>query len=334
MMRAGVLRRSALLMLLLCPTLRAHAHDIRPAYLEVAESPTGTIHMVWREPVAGLFAVPLTPNISTGWFQREPYSSERSDTMVVREWRVTVPHDELVDATVSVDGLERTITDVLLHIQYRDGSEQTQWLKPSAPAFRIPGAARAAVPVKEYLLLGFTHIWGGIDHLLYVFGLTLLVRNLRALLKTITAFTVAHSVTLAAAALGFIHVPAAPVEASIALSILYVAAEAANTRNGHPSLAQRSPWVIAFCFGLLHGLGFAGALAEVGLPAHNIALALLLFNAGIEIGQMSFVLCLLGAWQALRRSAPHWVERFQWTPPYVIGGLASFWFIQRFAAIF
>lgn len=327
-------RAGALLFLLLCAMLPAHAHDIRPAYLELAESATGTLRIVWREPVSGVFAVPLQPDISTGWLQREPYSSQHSDTTLVREWRIAAPHDELTGATVSIGGLERTITDVLLHIQYEDGSEQTQILKPSAPTFRIPGPTRAAVPVRQYLWLGFTHIWGGVDHLLYVFGLVLLVRDLRTLLKTITAFTLAHSLTLAAAALGVIHVPGPPVEASIALSILYVATQVANAHNGKATLAQRAPWMIAFCFGLLHGLGFAGALAEVGLPAHNIALALLLFNVGIEIGQMSFVLCLLGAWQMARRSAPLLAARFAWTPPYVIGGLASFWLIQRFAAIF
>jgi hypothetical protein len=327
-------RNLAILSIVLCLALPVHAHDIRPAYLDVIEAPAGEVHIVWREPVAGLYAVALTPGISTGWLRREPYSSERSETMLVREWRVTEPHDELLGTTVSIEGLERTITDVLLHIRYRDGSEQTELLTPSAPTTRIKGTAKTAVPVKEYLLLGFSHIWGGIDHLLYVFGLTLLVRDFRALLKTITGFTLAHSTTLAASALGFVHVPAAPVEASIALSIMYVAAEALNAVHGRASFAQRAPWAIAFVFGLLHGLGFAGALAEVGLPAHHIPLALLLFNAGIEIGQISFVLCLLCAAQLLRRSVPRWVERFRWAPPYVIGGLASLWFIQRLAAIF
>jgi len=319
---------------LLCLMTTAHAHDIRPAYLELTKTPSGDIRIVWRQPIAGVYAVPLVPRISTGWLDREPSLTERTDTLLVREWHIRAPTAELVGATVSVEALERTITDVLLHVRYPDGSELTQLLRPSAPSFSIPSAAKAGAPVKEYLLLGITHIWGGIDHLLYVFGLTLLVRDPRALLKTITGFTAAHSMSLAAAALGVIHVPSAPVEACIALSIMYVAAEVLGAREGRVSLAQRAPWLIAFCFGLLHGLGFAGALAEIGLPARHIPVALLLFNIGIEIGQISFVALLLGAFHTLRRVAPRWATGLQWAPPYVIGGLASFWFLQRFAAIF
>jgi hypothetical protein len=280
-----------------------------------------------------MYAAHLLPAISTGWLNQEPFATSRSDTLLVREWLVDEPHAELVGATVHIAGLERTITDVMLHIQYRDGSESTQLLEPSTPAFRIPAPAKAGAPVAEYLLLGFTHIWGGIDHLLYVFGLTLLVRSPRALLKTITGFTVAHSLTLAAAALGFIHVPSAPVEACIALSILYVAAEVLDAREGRTGLAQRAPWVIAFCFGLLHGLGFAGALADIGLPARHIPMALFLFNVGIEIGQITFVAVLLSASRALRRATPLWASKLEWAPPYVIGGLASFWLLQRSAAL-
>ena len=187
--------------------------------------------------------------------------------------------------------------------------------------------------MREYLELGFTHIWSGVDHLLYVFGLMLLVRNGRTLVKTITGFTLAHSITLAAAALGYVNVPAAPVEAVIALSIIYVAAEVVHARQGRTSLAQRAPWIVAFGFGLLHGLGFAGALSEVGLPAHAIPTALLLFNVGIEIGQLSFVGLLLIAARALQRTAPATVRRLEWVPPYAIGSLASFWFLERIQAV-
>ena len=267
--------------------------------------------------------MPLVPTISTGWLQSEPYSSSRTDTAYVREWRIPAPHADLAGATVEVQGLERTITDVLLRVVYANGTELTQLLNPGAPRLRLPSATKPGLPIRQYLELGFTHIWSGIDHLLYIAGLVLLVRDARSLVKTITGFTVAHSITLGAAALGYVNVPAAPVEATIALSIAYVAAEVVNARQGRASLVRRAPWVMAFGFGLLHGLGFAGALSEVGLPAHAIALALLLFNIGIEIGQLTFVALLLLAARALWRMAPGLVSRLSWAPPHVIGEVVS-----------
>jgi hypothetical protein len=327
-------RRNALLLLLLCFAPHLQAHEVRPGYLELTENSGGDLRIVWRQPIAGVYAVPLAPTISTGWLQSEPYSSSRTDTAYVREWRIPAPHADLAGATVEVQGLERTITDVLLRVVYANGTELTQLLNPGAPRLRLPSATKAGLPIRQYLELGFTHIWSGIDHLLYIAGLVLLVRDARSLVKTITGFTVAHSITLGAAALGYVNVPAAPVEATIALSIAYVAAEVVNARQGRASLVRRAPWVMAFGFGLLHGLGFAGALSEVGLPAHAIALALLLFNIGIEIGQLTFVVLLLLAARALWRMAPGLVSRLSWAPPHVIGSLACFWLIERIQAIF
>jgi hypothetical protein len=321
--------RLALLVLLSCFASVLQAHEVRPGYLEFTENPAGDLRIVWRQPIAGVYAVPLVPSISTGWLRGEPNSSSRTDTTYVREWRIPAPHADLAGSTVEVQGLDRTITDVLLRVVYANGTELTQLLKPAMPRLQLPSASRAGVPIRQYLELGFTHIWGGLDHLLYVCGLMLLVRDTRTLIKTISGFTLAHSITLAAAALGYVHIPAAPVEAAIALSIVYVAVEVVNARENRTSLAQRAPWVIAFGFGLLHGLGFAGALAEVGLPAHAIPAALLVFNVGIEIGQLSFVVLLLLAAEALWRMAPQLVARLAWAPPYVIGSTASFWLIER-----
>jgi HupE / UreJ protein len=325
--------RGVLLLLLACFASSLQAHEVRPGYLEVTENRAGDLRIVWRQPIAGIYAVALVPTISTGWLRAAPYSSSRTDTTYVREWRVPAPHADLVGATVEIEGLDRTITDVLLRVVYANGTELTQLLKPAMPRLRLPGPTRAVVPIRQYLELGFTHIWGGIDHLLYVFGLMLLVHDRRTLVKTITGFTIAHSMTLAAAALGYVHISAAPVEAAIALSIVYVAVEVVNARQHRTSLAQRAPWVIAFGFGLLHGLGFAGALAEVGLPAHAIPMALLLFNFGIEIGQLTFVALLLLTAAALWRTAPQLVSRLSWAPPYVIGSTASFWLIERLQLI-
>jgi hypothetical protein len=317
-------QRNVLLLLLLCFAPHLQAHEVRPGYLELTENSGGDLRILWRQPIAGVYAVPLLPTISTGWLQSEPYSSSRTDTSYVREWRIPAPHAELAGASVEVQGLERTITDVLLRVVYANGTEFTQLLNATKPG----------LPIRQYLELGFTHIWSGIDHLLYICGLVLLVRDTRSLVKTITGFTVAHSITLGAAALGYVNVAAAPVEATIALSIAYVAAEVVNARQGRASLVRRAPWVMAFGFGLLHGLGFAGALSEVGLPAHAIPLALLLFNIGIEIGQLTFVALLLLSAGALWRMAPGLVSRLSWAPPHVIGSLACFWLIERVQAIF
>ena len=190
--------------------------------------------------------------------------------------------------------------------------------------------------VRTYTILGIEHILSGFDHLLFVLALVLLVQGTRRLLVTITAFTAAHSLTLAGATLGWVHVPGPPVEASIALSIVFVASEIVHTRQGRYSVTQHYPWVVAFTFGLLHGFGFAGALAEVGLPQSSIPIALLFFNVGVEIGQLMFVGAVLAviavgwrAGQRLRLSQPAWLWRIA---PYAIGALASFWLVERVAA--
>ena len=310
-------------------TSAAQAHDIRPAYLEISEGQAGEVRVLWREPIAGEYAVAITPRLSTGWLDRAPVTSSSTDTVLLRVWRIPPPHAPLVGATVRIDGLDTTITDVLLRVQYRNGAELTRLLTPKASSVRIASPDKVGLPVREYVELGITHIWGVIDHLLYVFGLVLLVPSVRMLLKTITGFTVAHSITLAAASLGYVHIPPAPVEAVIALSIVFVAAEVLKAREGEATLSRAAPWAVAFSFGLLHGLGFAGALAEIGLPPHSIPLALFLFNVGIEIGQLTFVAALLLAAAALWRLAPRWVTRLERLPPHLIGGLASFWLIER-----
>jgi hypothetical protein len=216
-------------------------------------------------------------------------------------------------------------------VVFRDGSDFTRVLKPMDARVALPAAAQGA-PVREYLGLGFTHIWSGIDHLMYVLGLVLLVRTPGLLLKTITGFTLAHSLSLAAASLGYIHVPAPPVEAVIALSIVYVAVELLRARDGKPGLAARAPWLVSMSIGLLHGLGFAGALSEVGLPAEAIPQALLLFNVGIELGQIAFVALVLAVGHALARWVPRTTDSLRWLPPYAIGSFASFWVIERIHA--
>jgi hydrogenase/urease accessory protein HupE len=320
----ALLRLAGMVALISTPAL---AHDVRPAYLEITEQPAA-LSIVWKRPAAQASRA-ILPRFSTGWTDVAPSSTTQAADAVVQTWRVPKPHAPLAGTALQIDGLQVTITDVLLRVVYADGSELTRVLKPSEASLILPGAEKSGAPVREYLWLGFTHIWSGIDHLLYVFGLVLLVRAPRLLVKTITGFTLAHSISLAAASLGYVHIPPPPVEASIALSIVYIAIELLRARDGRPGLAARAPWLVSMSIGLLHGLGFAGALAEVGLPADAIPQALLLFNIGIEIGQLSFVALVLALGWSLIRLAPRLTSSLRWLPPYAIGSFASFWVIER-----
>ena len=249
----------------------------------------------------------------------------------------------LAGQTVTIEGLSATSTDVLVRIESLGGAVQTERLAPTRIAFVVqatPGAGEVAV---TYLRLGVEHILFGFDHLLFVLALIILVGDWRRVALTVTAFTVAHSITLAAATLGFVRVPEPPVEAAIALSIVLVAVEIVNARRGTPSLTARLPWLVAFAFGLLHGFGFAGALAEVGLPHHAIPIALLFFNLGVEIGQLAFVAVVLVAGFAFRRaiafrlepaSLQRVVNRLNVIAAYAIGTVAAYWLIERTSAIF
>jgi hydrogenase/urease accessory protein HupE len=185
---------------------------------------------------------------------------------------------------------------------------------------------------RTYLALGVEHILSGVDHLLYILAMLFLVKGWRRIVATMTAFTATHSLTLTAAALGWVHVPQPPVEACIALSIVFVAREIVETRRGRPGLTGRYPWVVSFTFGLMHGFGFAGALAQVGLPQRAIPIALLFFNVGVEIGQLLFVSGVLGVMAVLTRFPRTWPRWADAVPAYAIGTIAMLWTIQRIVA--
>lgn len=320
----------ALWLALWLPAAPAGAHEVRPAYLEIAERADGSLDILWRQPVAGDRALPLRPQISAGWLSQRPTMSLREPDALTKKWHVETGHEPVEGQTVSVEGLSRSITDVLLTIRRSDGTMTTHMLTPGEPTLvvkRERGKTGFAVPA--YVGQGVHHIWGGYDHLLYVLALLLLVDGWRRLLATLTAFTLAHSMTLAASVLGWVNVPAAPVEAIIALSILCVAVELLHMQRGLSGLSARFPWVVAFGFGLLHGLGFASALREVGLPPDAIPMALLLFNVGIEIGQIAFVCLVSTALLALGRMHPGTPARLRALAPYPIGIMAAFWSVER-----
>ena len=274
----------------------------------------------------------LPPQARTTFLPRVP-SEESLPGARLKRWCISTAGQGLVGSEIAIHGLQATMLDVLVRIAFRDGHTVTHLLRPSAPSFVVPSAAAAGAPVAAYLALGVEHILLGIDHLLFVLCLLLLVRGAGNLVKTITAFTLAHSITLGLAALGYVRVPVAPVEAVIALSILFLAREVVKVQAGRPSLTARGPWLVAFTFGLLHGFGFAGALQAIGLPAGDIPITLLLFNLGIEAGQLLFVAAVLLAVLGLRRftsSSPTWVVS---VPVYLIGSTAAYWFIARTIAL-
>jgi hydrogenase/urease accessory protein HupE len=309
----------------------AAAHEVRPAYLELRESAAGELDLLWKTPMVGDLRLPVWPQLSGAGEEIAPVATRKAGGAALQTWRLRLD-GPLRGRTLRIDGLSATMTDVLVRAELADGTSWIERLTPQAPETTIPLRQGAGEVAATYLKLGVEHILLGVDHLLFVLALLLITEGKRRLLLTVTAFTAAHSITLALAALGLVRVPQAPVEAVIALSIVFVAAEIVHHRRGIPSLTARAPWIVAFVFGLLHGFGFAGALAEIGLPQGQIPLALLLFNVGVEGGQLLFVAAVL-AYVALARRArlelPRWA---QLAPPYAIGSLATFWVIERVAA--
>jgi len=306
----------------------ADAHEVRPGYLEIRQTEPEAYDVLWKVPARGDMRLSLYAVLPDNCVSLTPVSTHKAGGAFLDRWSVSCDGG-LTGGTITIDGLSSTLTDVLVRLERLDGSTQVDLLAPKSPSVVIEAAQGWLGIAATYLRLGFEHILLGIDHLLFVLALLILVDGRRRLIGTVTAFTAAHSLTLAAATLGFVHVPQAPVEAIIALSIVFVAGEIAHAHQGRPGLTQRWPWVVAFTFGLLHGFGFAGALTEVGLPEQAIPLALLFFNVGVELGQLAFIaLALVLGAAAVRASAwrPTWAWRI---PAYGIGALASFWTIER-----
>jgi len=312
------------------------AHEVRPAYLELRQTAADTYDALWKVPGQGEnLRLGLYVELPEGCTNVTPPRAAMVGNAFTERWTVKCTAG-LVGGTIHIAGLMATMTDVLVRLERLDGTAQVTRLTPSAPSFVVEAAPRAMQVAATYLVLGVEHILLGIDHLLFVLALVMLVTGTRRLIATVTAFTVAHSLTLAGATLGFVHVPGPPVEAIIALSIVFVAMEIIRSRQGQAGLTERFPWVVAFTFGLLHGFGFAGALSEVGLPQSAIPVALLFFNVGVELGQLFFIASVFGALALARRimrrvtvPQPAWAWRI---PPYAIGGMAMFWVLERLAA--
>jgi len=305
------------------------AHELQPGSLEIRQLTTERYELIWRAPVYFGKPHPARLQLPDTWQTvGEPTVRQLSDSSL--HHRVfTAPGGVIDGGVVRFDGLESTITDVFVRIAWLDGNKTTAMARPNQPWFEIQGQRSTLQVAGDYVTLGIDHILSGYDHLTFVLALLLIVSGWRRLLLTVTSFTLAHSITLATATLGLVSLPGPPIEATIALSILFLASELLKINQGHASLTGRFPWIVAFIFGLLHGFGFAGALTEVGLPQNEIPIALLMFNVGVEFGQILFIVLVLAVIWLLHKIRREWPAWSQQIPAYGIGSLAAFWLLER-----
>ncbi len=319
--------------LLLAFTARdAGAHALDPPLLDLREAADATVEVTWKVPVLRVLGSRPQPALPPSCRALTAADSADDGLSVTTRWTVRCA-DGLVGQRLGIDGLGVANTDALLRVAFADGRLFRAVVSARRPSVTVPEQPRRLDVVRDYARLGIEHILGGPDHLLFVFGLILLVSTTRLLIETITAFTVGHSLTLTLAVLGAARFSQRPIEVLIALSIFVLAVELARDRRA-PSLMRRLPWGMALLFGLLHGLGFAGALRDAGLPADELGLALFSFNGGVEIGQLTFVLTVLTIQAVVRRlplGLPGWTNR---VPVYAMGSLAAFWCFERAAALF
>jgi hydrogenase/urease accessory protein HupE len=311
----------------------AHAHESRPSYLEIKESALGQYALLWRTPVLAGMRLPLVLSLPEGVTNlKPPLIQEFNDSLVERRWIDAGPSG-LAGKRIEIKGLQFTITDALVRFEWLDGRTVQTIVRPSQPWVDIAPTQAWWEVMGTYVAEGIRHILFGADHLLFVLGLLLIVGNRWMLVKTVTAFTVAHSITLAIATFGVADVPALPLNAAIALSILFLGPEIVRVWRGQSSFTIRHPWVVAFVFGLLHGFGFATALTSAGLPRQDLPLALLSFNIGVELGQLGFIALVLAVERAFRVLQVQWPRWVQALPGYLVGSLGAFWTIQRVALL-
>ncbi len=309
------------------------AHESRPAHLEVSESASGILEVNWTRPVRNGQVLPLKVNFPGHCSIQGNTSVVQLRTILHQNWKLDCSSEPLEGKKIEIDGLGLIISDVLLRYHFSDGTTLVDVIDRKSPYFAIPTQNTASGNISYYYFrLGIEHILSGPDHLLFVLALLIIVNGYWRIIKTVTAFTLAHSLTLACAILGILSVPSPPVEAVIALSIVFLAREIVF--KNPQSMTLRRPWLIAAVFGLVHGLGFAGALAEIGLPASEIPRALLMFNIGVEVGQLVFIgfmVILFALVTRLRLVSTPAIER---GCSYAIGGIGAFWLVDRLAGFY
>ncbi|NOQ92971.1 MAG: HupE/UreJ family protein [Flavobacteriaceae bacterium] len=307
--------------------LSANAHEVRPAYLQIEQTGENSFHVVWKIPATGMAVPKIYLELPKNWKMTSNNASLISNALR-QEWNYEL-NDNIHGGEITFDGLQNTIMDVLVTIKLLNGVKFSGLVKPKNPIYVIPDTPSVWNISKTYLKLGIEHILFGFDHLLFVLALVLITFGGWRIVKTITAFTIAHSITLSLAVLGFVHMPSASIEAVIALSIVFLAVELVHFTKGRVGLTAKYPWVVAFIFGLLHGFGFAGALTELGLPQTDIPFALAFFNIGVELGQLVFVMVILVIIflvNKIKMKPKNWVKL---VPAYSIGIIATMWCFER-----
>lgn len=317
--------------ILLLSIFTAHsiADEIRMAYFEFTQNKENSFEAVFKIPTKAGKKLGLTVEFPSSCKNSSQVTTQLVNNAYLSSWSLKCD-ESIVSKNIVFEGLKAANTDLLMQIKLLNGISQTVLISKDKPVYTVPQEESSFQIVSTYTLLGIVHILEGFDHLLFVFALLLIAKNLRQLIWTITAFTLAHSITLAGVTFGYLRLPQQPVEAIIALSIIFLAMEVMHQKRGIEGIASRFPWIVSFTFGLLHGFGFAGALAEIGLPQQAVPLALLFFNAGVEIGQLLFVSAVILIGIVLRRvSPPLLIEKARVLIVYAIGSLASFWFIER-----
>ena len=322
------MRRVFAALVLALAAAAAGAHEVRPGFLELRETNPETYSLLWKKPTGGEVEIFIAPVMPPECRLDTPGRQPLTPGAVIVRGTLHCPGG-IGGKTIAIDGLRTTITDVLLRVHHADGRLESHLLKPANPAVTLGATTSGWQRAGSYLRLGIEHILLGVDHLLFVLGLLLIVEGRWMLVKTITAFTLAHSITLAVATLGYASAPLLPLNAAIALSILFLGPEIVRRWRGETSFTIRHAWVVAFAFGLLHGFGFASGLTALGLPRAEIPLALLLFNIGVEIGQLAFIVLIVLLERAFRVLEIHWPRFAERLPGYVVGTLGAYWTIQR-----
>jgi hydrogenase/urease accessory protein HupE len=333
-MSTASMRRAPTLVFVWLLASSAWAHEARPAYLEIKETAAGQFNVLWRTPVLSGMRLPIALSLpDTVRDTAPPTVEELADSLVERRSIDGGPKG-LAGQRIDFAGLQLTITDVVVRVEMLDGRKWTAIARPSQPWVEIAASQSWVAASGTYLVQGIRHIMFGADHLLFVLGLLLIVADRWMLLKTITAFTVAHSITLAIATLGIASPPVVPLNAAIALSILFLGPEIVRTWRGETSFTIEHPWVVALAFGLLHGFGFSSALTSAGLPRHELPLALVSFNVGVELGQVGFVALVVALERSFRVLEIRWPRWTQALPGYAVGSLGAFWTVQRMVILF
>lgn len=307
--------------------LPAQADELRPGYLEFTQLNQTEWKLVWKAPVIGGLATRSRPAFPPFCIQSAPQARVEG-LVLIAESRLSCSR-ELAGSQVGLSGMDATFTDALLRVAPLSRPVQAARLTQNQAMVEVATVPDSWEVARSYFVLGVIHILEGYDHLLFVIALVLLIRQPMMVVKAATAFTLAHSITLVGSTLGLVGLAQAPVEALIALSIVFLAVEIVKRDPDHPNLAERAPWIVAFLFGLIHGFGFAGALREIGLPESDVPTALLTFNLGVEAGQLVIIAAVLAALELLRRFAPKALDPATLTATYAIGITSSFWFIER-----